>query len=46
MFNTNLIVDKARVVFPEDSGPKISMILPLGKPPVPNASSRARDPRM
>ena len=34
----------ARVVLPEDSGPKISTIRPLGTPPMPRARSRAREP--
>jgi len=34
----------ARVVFPDDSGPKISITLPLGSPPIPSALSRAREP--
>jgi len=29
----------ANVVFPEDSGPYISMILPRGTPPMPSAMS-------
>src|SRR3954451_1093063 len=32
------------VVFPEDSGPKISTIRPRGTPPIPRARSRARAP--
>ena len=35
---------RQKVVFPEDSGPYISTILPLGKPPAPKAKSIARDP--
>ncbi len=33
-----------RVVFPDDSGPKISIIRPRGKPPIPRASSRPNEP--
>jgi len=33
-----------RVVFPEDSGPKISTIRPRGTPPMPSARSSARAP--
>ena len=33
-----------RVVLPEDSGPNISVILPLGMPPIPRAASKASDP--
>ena len=33
-----------RVVFPEDSGPKISITLPLGSPPIPKAISKLKDP--
>src|ERR1700744_481222 len=32
------------VVFPEDSGPKISTIRPRGTPPMPSARSRASEP--
>src|ERR1700753_2698316 len=32
------------VVFPEDSGPKISTIRPRGTPPIPSARSRDSDP--
>jgi hypothetical protein len=35
---------RARVVLPDDSGPKISMIRPRGTPPIPSAQSRPRDP--
>src|SRR3989339_2023033 len=31
---------RASVVFPDDSGPYISMILPRGTPPIPSAKSR------
>ena len=34
----------AKVVLPDDSGPKISMILPLGNPPTPRAKSIVTDP--
>ena len=33
-----------RVVFPEDSGPKISTIRPRGTPPIPSARSSASEP--
>ena len=32
------------MVFPEASGPKISITLPLGTPPRPRAASRASEP--
>ena len=32
------------MVLPEDSGPKISVTLPRGKPPMPSATSRASAP--
>jgi hypothetical protein len=32
------------VVLPEDSGPKISMMRPLGTPPTPNAMSSEMEP--
>src|ERR671917_612662 len=35
---------RAKVVFPLDSGPKISMILPRGRPPTPRARSSASAP--
>ena len=35
---------RARVVLPEDSGPYISMMRPLGTPPMPNAMSSDREP--
>ena len=35
---------KAKVVFPEDSGPKTSIILPFGTPPTPKAISNERHP--
>ena len=34
----------ANVVLPELSGPYISIILPLGTPPIPKAKSNANDP--
>ena len=34
----------ATVVLPEDSGPYISTILPLGSPPIPTAISRPIEP--
>jgi len=34
----------ATVVLPEDSGPYISTILPLGNPPIPRAVSNPMDP--
>jgi predicted ATP-dependent serine protease len=34
----------ARVVLPELSGPYISTILPLGKPPIPRATSKPSEP--
>ena len=39
-FWASAIICSARVVFPEDSAPYISIILPLGTPPSPNAISR------
>ena len=35
---------RARVVLPEDSGPKISMTRPRGTPPTPRAASRESEP--
>src|SRR6476619_3618748 len=32
------------VVFPDDSGPKISLMRPRGNPPTPNAKSTEMDP--
>src|ERR1044072_2188735 len=43
-FWASAIVCIATVVLPEDSGPYISMILPLGKPPIPSAISRPSEP--
>jgi hypothetical protein len=34
----------AKVVLPDDSGPYISITLPLGKPPTPKAMSRPNEP--
>ena len=39
-FCASAIMCSASVVFPEDSAPYISIILPLGTPPSPNAISR------
>ena len=36
--------DSASVVFPADSAPNISTILPLGNPPIPNAISKIIEP--
>src|SRR3989344_8307215 len=38
------MVERARVVLPEDSGPNISTILPLGNPPTPKAMSNDKEP--
>src|SRR5665213_2433970 len=38
------IACKAMVVLPEDSGPKISITRPRGKPPTPSATSSESDP--
>ncbi len=38
------ITESARVVFPDDSGPNISIIRPLGSPPTPNATSKEKEP--
>ena len=38
------IIWRVNVVLPEDSGPYISVTLPLGIPPMPNAMSSPRDP--
>jgi hypothetical protein len=38
------MTDKVKVVLPEDSGPKISTIRPIGKPPIPRATSRPKEP--
>ena len=39
-FWTSAIACIVNVVFPEDSGPYISITLPLGYPPTPSAKSR------
>ena len=38
------MICNARVVFPEASGPKISVTLPRGSPPIPSAMSRENEP--
>src|SRR5712692_11956654 len=43
-FCASAITCKARVVLPEDSGPKISTTRPRGKPPTPKALSREIEP--
>ena len=43
-FCTSAAICRATVVLPEDSGPKISMILPFGTPPMPSAISSATEP--
>ena len=43
-FCASAIICNASVVFPELSGPYISIILPLGTPPIPNAISRLKAP--
>ena len=43
-FCASAITDKANVVLPEASGPKISVIRPLGSPPTPKARSTAMEP--
>ena len=35
---------RANVVFPEDSGPYTSIILPFGRPPIPRAKSKLSEP--
>ena len=35
---------KTRVVFPDASGPKISVTRPLGTPPIPRAISKPKEP--
>ena len=35
---------KGKVVLPDDSGPKISMMRPQGRPPMPSAMSSPKDP--
>ena len=44
IFCASAIICNARVVFPDDSGPYISIILPLGTPPIPNAISSPNAP--
>ncbi|OPZ68074.1 MAG: hypothetical protein BWY81_01020 [Firmicutes bacterium ADurb.Bin467] len=43
-FCASAIACSASVVFPDDSGPNISMIRPRGRPPTPSAKSRFRQP--
>ena len=43
-FCTSAIACNANVVLPEDSGPYISIILPLGYPPTPRAISKLNEP--
>ena len=43
-FCASATTDNASVVFPDDSGPYISIILPLGNPPIPKAMSRLSEP--
>ena len=43
-FCTSAIACRATVVLPDDSGPYISIILPLGSPPTPRAKSRVSEP--
>ena len=38
------ITSSVKVVLPEDSGPYISTILPLGSPPMPKAISKPSEP--
>ena len=44
IFCASAIICNANVVFPEDSGPNTSIILPLGIPPIPSAISRLNAP--
>ena len=44
LFWHSAIACNARVVFPEDSGPNISIILPFGIPPIPSATSKLNAP--
>src|SRR6478672_6617239 len=44
VFCTSAIACRVRVVFPDASGPKISMTRPRGNPPTPSAISRPSDP--
>ena len=43
-FCASAIACNASVVFPDDSGPNTSIILPLGIPPIPNATSKLNAP--
>ena len=43
-FCASAIHCKHNVVFPDDSGPYISIILPRGKPPIPRAKSNDKEP--
>ena len=38
------MTERVNVVLPDDSGPKISTIRPIGKPPIPSATSKPSDP--
>ena len=44
LFCTSATICSATVVLPLDSGPYISIILPFGTPPIPNAISRLIEP--
>ena len=44
IFCISLMTWRVNVVFPDDSGPKISTTLPRGRPPTPNATSKLKDP--
>ncbi|MPM25330.1 hypothetical protein SDC9_71821 [bioreactor metagenome] len=44
LFCDSATICNATVVLPDDSGPNISMILPLGTPPIPVAMSRGSAP--
>jgi len=43
-FCASAMMCSARVVFPEDSGPKISVTRPRGIPPIPRATSSEMAP--
>ena len=43
-FCASAIACNATVVLPDDSGPNISTILPLGNPPIPSATSKLNAP--
>src|ERR1035441_10711255 len=43
-FCASAITCSAMVVFPEDSGPKTSLMRPRGKPPTPSAASSEIEP--